>query len=97
MSEKTEAEKAAEAKAAEDKKVADEKALAEAKAKAAPKTKVRVIVDQGRHKVNDVVSLAPDEAKAAVAAGWADDHPSAVKYAEGLKKHAPAPVAEIAE
>lgn len=78
MSEKTEEQKTAEAKAA-------------AEAKATKNAKVSVIVDQGGHKVNDVVSLAPDEAKAAVAAGWADDHPSAVKYAEGLKKPAPAP------
>jgi hypothetical protein len=53
-------------------------------------TKVRVLSDQGEHKVDDVISLPADEAKAAVAAGWADDHPSAVKYAEGLKKSAPA-------
>lgn len=57
-------------------------------------TKVRVIVDYGDHAINDVVTLSADEAKAAVAAGWADSHPDAVKYAEGLKKAAPEPAAE---
>ena len=62
-------------------------------AAAAKGTKVRVLSDQGEHKVDDVITLPADEAKAAVAAGWADDHPSAVKYAEGLKK----PKADAAE
>lgn len=47
-------------------------------------TKVRVLSDQGDHKINDVLALPADEAKAAVAAGWADDNLAAVKYAEGL-------------
>ena len=80
MSEKTEEQKAAEAKAAADKKAADEKAAA------AKKTKVRVIIDHAEHRIDDVVALLPEDAAAAVAAGWADDHPAAVKYAESLTK-----------
>ena len=58
-------------------------------------TKVRVLSDQGDHKINDVLALPADEAKAAVTAGWADDNPAAVKYAEGLKQpEQPADAAE---
>jgi hypothetical protein len=56
--------------------------------------KVRVIADQGDYVINDVLSLKADDAAAAVAAGWADDHPSAVKYAERLKKAADANAAD---
>lgn len=64
----------------------EEKAAAEkAAAEKAPKfTKARVIADHGDHKVNDVVKLDAADLKAAVAAGWADPHPSAVAYAESL-------------
>lgn len=54
------------------------------------KVKVRVILDQGDHAIDDVLTLSAEEAKVAVAAGWADDHPEAVKYAESLGKTAKA-------
>jgi hypothetical protein len=64
-------------------------AAAEAKAAKAPKgRKVRVLMDTADHKANDVPFLSEDEADAAVAAGWADDHKSAVAYAEVLAKAA---------
>lgn len=47
-------------------------------------TKVRVIADTADHRINDVLTLDAAAAKAAVAAGWADDDPAAVAYAEGL-------------
>jgi hypothetical protein len=87
MSDQTEEQQAAAAK-----RQADEKTAAAAKTLA--KVKVRVIVDQGDHSIDDVLSLSSHDAKAAVAAGWADDNPSAVKYAEGIKKAADANVAD---
>lgn len=84
MTDKTDEQKAAELKAAEAKA-----AGASDDAKATGKTKVRVLADHDDHKANDVLSLSAAEAKIAVAAGWADDNPAAVKYAEGLKKAAP--------
>lgn len=54
------------------------------KADADASVEVRVIAANGEHDVNSVISLTPDEAAAAVAGGWADDHPSAVAYAKSL-------------
>lgn len=54
------------------------------------KVKVRVILDQGEHTIDDVLTLSAEAAKVAVEAGWADDHPEAVKYAESLGKPAKA-------
>lgn len=48
--------------------------------------KVRVIADTPGRKINDIAELTPDEATAAVLAGWADAHPDAVAYAEGLAR-----------
>lgn len=59
----------------------------------AEKTKVRVLLDGDHGKINDVVALSADEAKAAVAAGWADATPAAVTYAEKN----PNPKAEAAQ
>lgn len=81
MADKTDEEKAAEAKAAAEKKAAEEKAAAEKAAKAA-KVKARVLVDGDHGKINDIVSLTPEQAEAAVAAGWADTSPAAVAYAK---------------
>lgn len=64
-----------------------EAALAEAEAAAAPKgktKKVRVIADHPGHAINAVLTLPADEAGEAVAAGWADDSPAAVAYAESI-------------
>lgn len=44
--------------------------------------KARVLVDHDEHKVDDIIEGAA--AEAAVAAGHADDHPSAVAYAQKL-------------
>lgn len=55
--------------------------------------KLRVLAATGEHQPNDVITLSDAEAKAAVAAGWADDAPEAVKYAESLKAPA-APAAD---
>lgn len=44
----------------------------------------RVILDHGEHKIDDLIAGA--EAEAAVAAGHADDHPSAVAYAKKLAR-----------
>ena len=57
---------------------------------AADLVEVRVIAFNGEHPVNSVISLPADEAAAAVAGGWADDHPSAVAYAKSLAGDAPA-------
>lgn len=56
-----------------------------AKEKAAVKTtEVRILVDHQDYRVNQVVKLPADEVAAAKDAGWADDHPAAVKYAKSL-------------
>jgi membrane protein involved in colicin uptake len=71
----------------EEKAAADKAAADKAAADKAPKfTKARVISDHGEHRVDDVVKLAAEDLKAAVAGGWADPHPSAVAHAEGLAK-----------
>lgn len=62
-------------------------------AKPAGAVKVRVIADHADHKINDVVTMTADDAKTAVAAGWADADPAAVAYAESI---APAPADEPA-
>jgi hypothetical protein len=49
----------------------------------APK-KARVIIDHGDRKIDDLIS--GPEAEAAIAAGHADGHPSAVAYAEKLAR-----------
>jgi hypothetical protein len=67
-------------------KADEELAAAEAAAKTAKGVKVRVIADHPDHAINDVPTLPADDAKAAVEAGWADDHPAAVAYAESLAK-----------
>jgi hypothetical protein len=46
--------------------------------------KARVLVDHGEHKVDDLIAGAA--AEHAVAHGLADNHPSAVKYAEKLAR-----------
>jgi hypothetical protein len=46
--------------------------------------KVRVLVDQPGHAINDTPELTEAEAEAAVKAGWADADPAAVAYAESL-------------
>src|SRR3546814_593159 len=73
---------------AADKALADAEAEAEAakaKAKAAVKpVEVRILVDHQDYQVNQVVKLPADELPAAKDAGWADDHPAAVKYAKTL-------------
>jgi hypothetical protein len=51
---------------------------------AGPAVKVRILCAQGGWKPDDVAELPADEAAAAVAAGWADDHPEAVAFAESL-------------
>ena len=80
MADQTDEQKAA--AAAAEAKSADAKA-------AKPKgRKVRVLTDTGTHKVNDAPFLSDEEADAAVAEGWADDHKAAVAYAEGLAKGA---------
>lgn len=56
--------------------------------------KLRVLVATGEHQPDDVISLAEAAAKTAVAEGWADDTPEAVKYAEGLAAAATAEAAE---
>ncbi len=56
--------------------------------------KLRILAATGVHQPNDVIMLSDAEAKAAVAAGWADDAPEAVKYAEGLILPAPSAPAE---
>ena len=47
---------------------------------------VRLLVDSGYGKCNDVVSLPVAEANMLVAAGHADDAPEAVAYALTLKE-----------
>lgn len=42
--------------------------------------KARVLVATGGHQVDDILGGA--DAEAAIEAGWADGHPSAVAYAE---------------
>ena len=49
---------------------------------AAAGRKVRVLIDTADYKINDTPILSDEEAAAAVAGGWADDSPAAVKYAE---------------
>ena len=73
MAEQTDEKKAAAAAAA---------AKAAAAADAPEGRKVRVLVVTADYKINDTPILPDDEAVAAVAAGWADDSPAAVKYAE---------------
>jgi hypothetical protein len=46
--------------------------------------KARVILDHGERKIDDVIS--GPEAEAAIAAGHADGHPTAVAYAEKLAR-----------
>lgn len=80
---------AADLGSAELKKAADaaQKALDDAEsAQKAKGVKVRVLVDHQGHRCDDVVTLSPDEAEAATAAGWADAHPSAVAFAEKEKR-----------
>lgn len=48
-------------------------------------TKVRVLLDCHYGRADDVVELPAAVLKAAKAAGMVDDHPEAVKYAEGLQ------------
>lgn len=50
--------------------------------KAAQKVKVRVLSATAGFAANDVALLSEAEAKAAVAAGWADDATAAVEYCE---------------
>lgn len=71
-------------------KAADEAdaALAEAEAAKSATVEVRVLVDSGEYAVNTVAHLTPEAAAAAVAEGWADDHPAAVAYAKSLKAEA---------
>jgi len=42
---------------------------------------VRVLADYGEHRADAVIDLPEAAAAAAVAAGWADASPAAVKYA----------------
>ncbi len=58
--------------------------MTEKKTPPAAAVKVRVIADYSSFQINDVVTMNADEAAAAVADGWADDHPSAVAYAESI-------------
>lgn len=51
----------------------------------APK-KARVLHDHDGHKINDIVT--GEHAERGHAEGWADPHPSAVKYAEKLARDA---------
>lgn len=53
--------------------------------------KVRILVDCHYGRCNDVASLTPAEIKEAKQASLVDDHPDAVKYAEGLTSDAPEP------
>jgi hypothetical protein len=71
-----------------------DKALADGKTPPAPERKaatpkaieLRVLTDHAGHKIDDVIQLAPDEAKAAESAGWADSNPRAVAFAKAQKK-----------
>jgi hypothetical protein len=54
------------------------------KADADASVEVRVIAFNGEHAINSVISLTTEEAAAAVAGGWGDDHPEAVAYAKSL-------------
>lgn len=47
-------------------------------------TKARVLVDHGNHKVDDIIEGAA--AEQAVLHGQADDHPSAVAYAQKVAR-----------
>ena len=58
------------------------------------KVKVRVLVAHGDHLPNHVITLAADDAAAAVKEGWADDNAAAVAYA---LKNEPQPGDEAAE
>ena len=49
--------------------------------------KVRLLVDHGNHKANDVVELDAADAKALEDAGHADGSAAAVKYASGLPQN----------
>lgn len=53
--------------------------------------KVRILVDCHYGHCNDVASLNTTEIKEAKQAGLVDDHPDAVKYAEGLRAETPPP------
>ena len=88
MPDQTDEQKAAAATIEADKEAAAAKAKADKAAVAAakPATKARVLVDTGDHKVNSVISGA--EAAAAIAAGWADGHPSAVAQADKQARQA---------
>lgn len=65
------------------------KALADAQPPTETKEKLielRVLLDHLGHKVDDVIKLPVAEAKAAVTAGWADDHKDAVAFAKAQAK-----------
>ena len=55
-----------------------------AKTKAPAGVKVRILYDAAGFSAGELATLSSDEAAAAVAAGWADDHADAIKYAEGV-------------
>lgn len=55
--------------------------------------KVRILVDCHYGYCNDVVSINTTEIKEAKQAGFVDDHPDAVKYAESLRDETLAPEA----
>lgn len=70
----------------EEKKAAGATAAAAAtqkKAEATEKAEARVLVATDDYAVDDIIT--GKAADVAVAAGWADDHPSAVAYAKNVR------------